>query len=380
MCRRQVSSSTPDAHPCPARGERGERDTYTHMLGLGVGLQLFGLVIIIHFQKLTERTHSLPFLLRREDTSLTVDGTCNVDRSPTGVTDERGENRACAIMSPAASRSIVLLFGCVVLIHSEQSLLAPNMSAVAKSFGFDDQQKDHYLGGGLAIALFLVGAPAALLVGLAADGWARRVDLLVLVLALGTIGCAGSGISTSYRLLYASRALTGVSLGGALPLVFSLLGDLAPPSQRTALSGRIGLAMAMGNMGGLAMAGFFGPSCGWRLPFGVVALAMAALALRVRATMHEPPRQFTAATFSGGAGGSQAHGGGSLCSRCRVFTVPTVLLVFVQGVPGCVPHGVIGAFLPDFLHVCCQAQNTHQAQPTSLIGATFRFPPPLHTG
>ena len=39
--------------PCPARGERGERDTYTHMLGLGVGLQLFGLVIIIHFQKLT---------------------------------------------------------------------------------------------------------------------------------------------------------------------------------------------------------------------------------------------------------------------------------------------------------------------------------------
>jgi len=33
-----------------------------------------------------------------------------------------------------------------------------------------------------------------------------------------------------------------------------------------------------------------------------------------------------------------------------LMRVPTVRLIFLQGIPGCVPWGVIGAFLPDFLH------------------------------
>ena len=84
--------------------------------------------------------------------------------------------------SKGVTSSVALLVACVVLIHSEQNLLAPNMSAVASSFGMSDADKDQKLGGGLAASLFLVGAPAAVLVGMAADGWARRVDLLVLVL------------------------------------------------------------------------------------------------------------------------------------------------------------------------------------------------------
>ena len=33
-----------------------------------------------------------------------------------------------------------------------------------------------------------------------------------------------------------------------------------------------------------------------------------------------------------------------------LLRIPTVWLLLLQGVPGCIPWGVISAFLPDFLH------------------------------
>lgn len=42
------------------------------------------------------------------------------------------------------------------------------------------------------------------------------------------------------------RMLTGISLGGCFPLVFSLLGDLFPISQRSAVSAVVQIAMGLG--------------------------------------------------------------------------------------------------------------------------------------
>ena len=173
-------------------------------------------------------------------------------------------------------------------------------------------------------------------------------------------------------------------------------------SERTVVSGRIGLAMstgtAFGQVGSAAtspfclepkpssnpvaiacvvltpcdprvcissssqlLAGALGPTIGWRAPFIVVSVLMLALAAAIRPLMREPPRrrangQTAAATRgSGGGGGGK---GGALCAAsvrgwCAIFCVPTVLLVFLQGLPGCVPWGVIGTFLPDYLHSNC---------------------------
>ena len=238
--------------------------------------------------------------------------------------------------------NIIILVACIALINSEQNLLAPNMSAVAASFGMNDTEKDEKLGGGLAAALFLVGAPAALLVGMAADGCARRVDLLVLVLVIGALGCGASAISISYSQLFVARALTGVSLGSAMPLAFSLIGDMAGPAQRTAISGRLGVAMSIGAACGQGLAGFAGPSLGWRAPFICVAAAMLLLTVIVRARMREPPRPLKPGGTTGGSTSWRAW--------ARVFSVGSVRLIFAQGIPGCVPWGVIGAFLPDYLH------------------------------
>ena len=42
------------------------------------------------------------------------------------------------------------------------------------------------------------------------------------------------------------RALAGIALGGGLPLVYSILGDLVETSRRTEASGIIGMAVGFG--------------------------------------------------------------------------------------------------------------------------------------
>ena len=325
---------------------------------------------------------------------------------------------------PAASQAqsnrtaFFLLVACAALINSDQNLLAPNMSACADEFGFNKQEKDEKLGGTLAAGLFLAGAPAAIAVGVAADGAMRRVDLLLLVLLIGSAGCLGSALAGSFWQLFAARALTGVSLGGGLPVTFSLMGDMFDPSERAVQSGRLGVAMGAGQMLGQALAGAIGPTWGWRAPFLCVSMLMLLLTLAIASLMREPPRdrrataRGTGGEIGGEVGGEIAEELALLCAAAphyaashgttsatatasstatsttstaaaaaaasasapasaaaapmplpsrsaigpapgwsALFRSPTVWLLLLQGVPGCVPWGVISAFLPDYLHV-----------------------------
>ena len=249
--------------------------------------------------------------------------------------------------SVRSSRSTYWLILCAVgLIFSDQNLLAPNLSAAAVDFGLDEQARDDLLGGGLAAGLFIVGGPAALLVGAAADGYIRRVTLLAAILAIGGCGCLGSALAQEYHTLFVARAITGVSLGGGLPLTFSLVGDMFAPHEITVISGRIGIAMSAGTASGQLIAGLLGPRLGWRSPFVIVGSSMMALALAVRGRMNEPRRRGSTIDTV-----SSRRPLASNFSRWRgIFQIRTVWLVFLQGLPGCVPWGVINTFLPDFLH------------------------------
>lgn len=54
----------------------------------------------------------------------------------------------------------------------------------------------------------------------------NRVHLMFVVVLLGEAPCLATMVVTSYWQFFALRTLTGISVGGCLPLVFSLLGDL----------------------------------------------------------------------------------------------------------------------------------------------------------
>ena len=79
---------------------------------------------------------------------------------------------------------------CVVgaLLSADQNLLAPNLTAVADDFGFDAAERDQYLGGYISGAFFLLGAPAALVIGYLSDV-TKRTHLLFWVVILGKHAC-----------------------------------------------------------------------------------------------------------------------------------------------------------------------------------------------
>eukprot|EP00960_Hanusia_phi_P015857 467366-Hanusia_phi.AAC.1 len=66
---------------------------------------------------------------------------------------------------------ICLLTAC---LFADQNLMAPNLTAISKEFEFTAQQRDEKLGGEVAFAFFLAGAPIALWIGWLADKMPRK--------------------------------------------------------------------------------------------------------------------------------------------------------------------------------------------------------------
>ncbi|MEW5311908.1 MAG: hypothetical protein WDW38_003584 [Sanguina aurantia] len=175
------------------------------------------------------------------------------------------------------------------LLFADQNLLAPNLSAAALDFGFDDIEKDEKLGGYIMAAFFVVGAPAALLAGILADKVNRR-NLLFIVVVLGEAPCLATYWVTSYWQFFILRTLTGISVGGCFPLIFSLLGDLFPITQRSIIAAVVQISIGAGLAIGQAVSATVGPLTNWRLPFVLVSIPALLVALLMLFTVEEPPR------------------------------------------------------------------------------------------
>jgi len=118
----------------------------------------------------------------------------------------------------------------------------------------------------------MVGVPASFIVGCMADVMEKRSLLFLWVILIGEAGCFGTYFITTYRQLYWCRALTGCSVGGALPLIYSVLGDYYEPKERGYVSGAISMGCGIGISIGQGAAGTLGPRFGWRMPFLVVSV------------------------------------------------------------------------------------------------------------
>ncbi|KAJ1440824.1 major facilitator superfamily domain-containing protein, partial [Ochromonadaceae sp. CCMP2298] len=129
----------------------------------------------------------------------------------------------------------------VFFLFADQNLLAPNLTAVARDFGMDDQERDEKLGGWIAFGFFIVGGPVALLVGYFTDTVNRAV-LFGVVVFLGESACLGTYWVTTYQQLFLCRVLTGISVGGATPVIFSMIGDLYPGDSRVYASTLVGVS------------------------------------------------------------------------------------------------------------------------------------------
>lgn len=278
-----------------------------------------------------------------------------------------------------------LLCSSIFFLYADQNLMSPNLSHIANEFHFTDLEKDTKLGGEIAFGFFVIGGAAALVVGYLAD-ISHRCRLFGSMMILGEFACFWSYLCTSYDELFWCRILTGVSIGGASPIIFSLLGDLYPSSMRIYVSTLIGLAMTMGISFGQLVAGFLGPAGGysWRLPFLVVPIPAVILGCTVL-LMPEPvrgsqdiggnsilaphqdshPLQEPKSTATGTSGSFHVNERLDLTRLGAIVSTPTVLLVYLQGIPGCVPWSIISVFLSDYL-----SNDLHFSIPEATLALT----------
>jgi MFS family permease len=303
--------------------------------------------------------------------------------------------------------------------YVSQNLLAPNLSMIAKEFGFNNEERDQKLGGDIAFGFFVVGGPVALLVGYFADT-VNRCILFGVVILLGETACFATYWVKTYNQLYICRILTGISVGGATPVIYSLLADYYPTAggSRIFVSTLIGIGMNIGISFGQFIAGFVGPKYGWKLPFLIVSIPSIICATLVILTAKEPRRggqeeelQLIAANIQSSSSSSSSSSPPSSsshfaasplptstistplsgnysydstastspphpqtthnlqirmetsqpqppnieysekinCSKiCVLFQTPSVVLTFLQGLPGCLPWGMIYVFLNDY--------------------------------
>jgi Major Facilitator Superfamily len=287
-----------------------------------------------------------------------------------------------------------------VLLFADQNLMAPNLTAIAKEFHFSDEERDRKLGGDIALAFFVIGAPASYVVGCLADSeWLPRSALFAGTVGIGEGACFLTYFARTYWELYACRAVTGFSLGGALPLIYSFLGDLFSAEERHTVSALVGIGTGIGISFGQGLAGLTGPRFGWRLPFLLISVPALICALLVLLFVKDPPRGGTeravqdfrddvqeqasleneetvddsqsveivslGCTRNAGTapidhvGESsqefQMAAGKSLGCQERwtsfkeLLSTPTVILALLQGAPGCVPWGIVNTYLNDFL-------------------------------
>lgn len=157
---------------------------------------------------------------------------------------------------------------------------------------------------------------------------------------------------TNYWQLFTLRLLTGIALGGALPIVFSLLGDLYDPSSRAGVSSIVQLSTGLGLAVGQGIAGFVGPALGWRWPFVIVSVPSCLVAGVMLWVCREPARGGTEAALREQF---EEHSLFEYSEQMtwrklgRLLLIPTNAMAILQGLFGCIPWGMILTYLNDYL-------------------------------
>lgn len=239
--------------------------------------------------------------------------------------------------------TLVLLVLMSVFLFADQRIMSAILPEISAEYGLDGRML-----GFIGSAFTLVGAFMSIGFGWFTDRISRKM-LLIIVVAVGEIPCLLTGFEvftpTAASFIFL-RVLTGIGVGGIYPLTFSLIGDYFSEDHRATASAFMGMAWALGMIGGPALAGFLSPSLGWRMPFILASAPNFPLVIIFAIVAQEPRRGRAEAEL---AGLEDYNPKITFKDFKRIFTNKTNVLTFIQGIPGTVPWGVLGYWLIFFL-------------------------------
>lgn len=130
--------------------------------------------------------------------------------------------------------------------------------------------------------------------GKLADVYGRRPVMLVAI-GLFLFGSIASGQARTMDQLVVCRAIQGIGAGGMQPIALTIIGDLFDVRARARMQGLFASVWAIAGLVGPLLGGVIVATLGWRwvfyinLPFGFVAAAILAVALRENIAHHDRP-------------------------------------------------------------------------------------------
>lgn len=244
--------------------------------------------------------------------------------------------------------SVMLLALIGFFLFADQNLMAPNLTQIANDFGFSPNERDVKLGGNISFVFWILGGLVTLGIGYLTDLVSRKT-LFIITIIIGEIPCVLTGFAQNYSQLFWLRALTGIAIGGALPLTYSMIGDYFSHRNRASAAAWIGLAQGLGIAAGQLLAGFIGPAHGWRLPFIIVGIPNFFFIMLFWLAVKEPPRGRAEESLKDLIESGKVYTAKINWSVYKnMFKIKTNVLVFLSGIPGTVPWGVFFIYLNDF--------------------------------
>jgi AAHS family 4-hydroxybenzoate transporter-like MFS transporter len=132
-------------------------------------------------------------------------------------------------------------------------------------------------------------ALGAVLLAPLADRFGRRPTLIAMMLVVG-ITTLGAALATSVHSLTFWRVMTGLGLGGSVPVATAMTSEYAPTRRRAAFVALMIACMALGSFGAGIVAPLINGMWGWRGIFGVGAVLPVAMAGLLRAALPESLR------------------------------------------------------------------------------------------
>jgi SHS family lactate transporter-like MFS transporter len=188
----------------------------------------------------------------------------------------------------------------------------------------------------------------ALLFGLLADRYGRRVPLMANVIYFSLIELL-CGFSPNYTVFIILRALFGIGMGGEWGVGASLAMEAAPVRWRGVLSGILQSGYSIGFLLAAVAARFLLPHWGWRPMFWIGALpALLALYIRTKVPESEAWKQHRAA--------NTAQVLRVVASEWKRFSYLVVLMTFMMFLS----HGTQDLY-PDFLKEVHKFSDTARA-------------------
>lgn len=242
--------------------------------------------------------------------------------------------------------TLLLLVLMSVFLFADQRIMSAILPELAAEYGANVR-----LLGFIGSAFTLVGAFVSIVFGYFTDLVSRK-KLLILTVFVGEIPCLLTGLPFftqtigSFTVL---RILTGIGIGGIYPISFSLISDYFREEHRASASAWLGVAWAVGMMGGPAIAGYLTGTYGWRIAFIIAAAPNFPLVLFFALYARDPQRgrseEALQKLIQEGAAYEQRI---KLRDFRLIFSNRTNLWTFFQGIPGTIPWGILSYWLIVF--------------------------------